>query len=148
MDLLLTRDAFPDHTYGTLEAGTLVLQTIELPWVAAAGFPGGEPTKSCVPVGTYELALHDTMTHPKTWALVNPELGIYHEPADIPGHQVGRTACLIHQGNYASDSEGCVLVGILRGTLNGHPAVLNSQTALLQLKHALPWVTGHHLTIE
>jgi hypothetical protein len=151
MNLLLTRDDAiptpPDHLYGTLDCGLFVLQTMELPWIPEEGWPCGEPTRSCVPVGTYLLELHDTVTHPKTWALVNPALGVFHEPNEVPTGSVGRSACLLHAGNYASDSEGCILVGLSRGLLNGLPAVLSSQTALLELKGALPWITGHTLTI-
>jgi hypothetical protein len=146
MDLLLTRDSYPDHTYGTLEVGTTVFQTMELPWIPDPGWPCGEPLKSCVPPGYYHLMLHDTVKHPKTWALENTDLGIYAEY--VPPALVGRNDCLLHAGNYASDSEGCVLIGIARGTLNGQPAILNSQTALIQLKTILPWISGHTITIS
>jgi hypothetical protein len=150
MNILLERDPGPDpdKTFGTLEAGTLVLQTIERPWIVDPDYPCGHPTTSCVPVGTYELVLHDTMTHPKTFALVNPDLHIWHQPMDIPHGTVGRSDILIHNGNFVGDSEGCILVGIVRGMLNGEPAVLNSQTALLQFKNQVPWKTGHTLTIR
>lgn len=150
MELYLKRDTYPDYTFGTLEAGAALFQTMELPWVPVPGALCGQPDHSCVPVGTYDLVPHDTMTHPKTWALVNPDLHVYHQPQDIPATEVGRSDCLIHQGNFAHDSMGCILVGMVRGTLNGEPAVLNSATALLQLKAILPWGPQyrHRLVIE
>jgi hypothetical protein len=153
MDLLLTRDPdippAPDHLYGVLEIGTMILQTMERPWVPdPGGAVCGDPGQSCVPVGIYQLVGHDTVSHPMTWALVNPDLCVYHEPNDVPVSTVGRSAILLHAGNYASDSEGCILVGLTRGELNRIPAVLSSQTALLHLKAALSWPGHHTLTIE
>lgn len=156
MDLLLTRDAGPQpgFTYGTLTLHDpsgmpiLTLQTMEQPWVPEpGGAPCGHPDTSCVPVGTYALARHDTPAHPRTFALVNPELNIFHEAAPA-GLGVCRTACLIHSGNVASQSRGCVLVGLTRSTLNGVPDVAQSVTALGRLLALLPWVTGHTLTVE
>src|SRR4029077_19331880 len=116
-------------------------------WIPTPDAPCGEPGKSCVPVGTYVLVLHDTPTHPRTFALVNPDLCIYHEPSDVPVSALGRSACLIHAGNLASQSEGCILVGISRSILNGQPDIASSQLALLDLRAAVPWVLGHTLTI-
>jgi uncharacterized protein DUF5675 len=153
VNLLLTRDdtipPAPDHLYGVLEAGTLILQTIERPWIPERGGAAcGEPGRSCVPAGTYVLLLHDTPTHPRTFALVNPDLCVYHDPHDIPVSAVGRSDCLIHAGNLASQSEGCILVGLTRSILNGLPDIASSQAALMQFRAAVPWVLGHTLTIE
>ncbi len=161
MDLLLTRDpAVPaplKYQYGQLtvhdQAGLpiLVLQTMEHLWIPNPnGAPCGHPDTSCVPVGTYQLAPHDTAAHPRTFALVSPDLGIYHEPADAPGvdPQRYRVACLIHAGNIVEQSKGCILVGITRSTLNGEPDVAASATALGRLLALVPWVYGHTLTIE
>src|SRR5580693_1400676 len=106
MDLQLARDPVtPGYSYGVLAVEALTLQTMELPWVPdPQGAPCGEPFSSCVPVGTFELVLHDTVEHPKTWALVNPALGIYHEPGDIPAGVRARFGCLLHNGNLASQS--------------------------------------------
>jgi len=152
VNLILSRDKdippAPDHLYGVFEAGTLILQTMERPWVPEhGGALCGEPGISCVPTGVYDLELHDTPTHPHTFALVNHELAIYHEPHDIPPNLCGRSACLIHAGNFASQSEGCILVGLSRAVLNGTPDVADSHQALGELLAAVPWVRGHTLTI-
>jgi Family of unknown function (DUF5675) len=148
VDLTLARDAPGSPQFGRLSFGPPVpLQTLELPWSDASGDVGGDAGASCVPAGVYELVLHDTPTHPQTWALVNPALGVYHEPGDVPPGQPGRTAVLIHPGNTEADSKGCILVGMSRGTVGGEPAVDASVEAFGRLKAAVPWTVGHTLTI-
>jgi len=99
-----------------------------------------------VPVGTYALERHDTARHPRTFALVNPDLNIFHEAAPA-GLGVCRTACLIHSGNVASQSRAaCWWADALRA--HGQPDVAQSVTALGRLLALLPWVTGHTLTVE
>jgi len=39
------------------------------------------------------------------------------------------TNVLIHPGNSENDSEGCVLLGVLKGELGGMPALLDSKAA-------------------
>jgi hypothetical protein len=151
MKLLVTRDPLPRPlcTLGVLTVAALVLNTMERPWVPGPqGTLCGVPSVSCVPVGTYDLVLHNTAEHPKTFALVNKSLGIYHEPMDIPEDCIGRSACLIHAGNWAWDSIGCVMPGLSRA-LNGKTwMVTDSVQAMMQLMGVVPWTTGHTLTIE
>jgi hypothetical protein len=69
---------------------------------------------------------------------VNPILGVYYQPGEIPPGQLwGRSAILIHSGNTTDQIEGCVLVGMRHGYLNDMPAVLDSRTALTQLRGML-----------
>lgn len=148
MNLTLIRDPSDGvHTFGTLSwtDGQIDLQTLERPWIPTIT-PGGHPFTSCVPVGVYALEVHDTITHPHTWCLVNPALGVYHEPGDIPS-QGGRAVCLIHTANVVRDLAGCVAVGLTRSTLKGEPDVASSGEAFRTLKEAVPWVNGHVLTI-
>jgi Family of unknown function (DUF5675) len=149
-DLILTRDA--DQADDRVTQGVLAIgppfQTIEPPWVPDPnGGPAGDPGASCVPPGIYQLALHNTPEHPFTWALVNPALGIYHEPGDIPAGAKGRFAVLLHPGNTVLDSKGCIVVGLARSNLFAQPGVVDSQVAFAQLKALLPWIAGHTLTI-
>ena len=152
MNLTLIRDEFGStFTRGVLQADGLTLQTIELSWWPAAdGSPGGHSLTSCVPPGAYELRLHSSAKHPRTWALHNPVLGVYAEPGDIPPglSYTPRTDCLIHPDNVTATLEGCIGPGLTRGTLNGEPAVLSSVEAFAQLQAVLPWTAGHTLTIS
>jgi hypothetical protein len=151
MNLMLLRD--PDdgvRTFGTLSWSDdqIELQTLERAWIPAGdGSPGGHHLTSCVPRGTYELVLHDTLKHPQTWALVNPDLGVYHELNDIPSGKTGRVASLIHSANLVHQLEGCIGVGLSRSTLNGEPDISSSVAAFERLKAAVPWTNGHSLTI-
>ena len=134
---------------GTVAVGPVVFHTLE-------DVPGGEAEGEPVPAGTYRLVPHDSKPKPpsaahpkghpgygKIWAMVNPELGIYHQPGDIPKGKTGRFACLwMHSGNRHEDTLGCVLGGMARGT----ETVTRSREAIALLKDTLPWVE-HSLTI-
>src|SRR5690606_41150400 len=51
---------------------------------------------------------------PNTYALVNEALGVYYQQRPA-GQTWGRTAILIHVGNFVSDVIGCVAVGMSHG---------------------------------
>lgn len=147
MNLVLRRDpaVVSPVTFGTLEGAGGPYQTLELPFVPLGA---GSAQGSCVPAGIYNLERHSTDKHPFTWALVNPTLGVYHEPGDVPADAVGaRSAILLHPGNTAQDTEGCIIVGLERTNLFYPPGVLESVKAFDTLKSHLPWVEGHTLTI-
>lgn len=113
------------ETLGNLTAGPVVADTIEQP------DNHDTPGHSCIPVGTYQLVEHvsarlhedDGTTPLRTWALVNPALGVTHAPSDpIPGG-IGyphRSECLIHPANYASQLEGCIAPGKSRTHILGN----------------------------
>lgn len=104
------------ETMGRLTYGTNSCETIEQP--DNHDMPG----HSCAPLGTYQLVEHvsarlheeDGVTPLRTYALVNPLLGITHSPDDpVPGG-IGyphRADLLIHPANYASQLEGCIAPG-------------------------------------
>jgi hypothetical protein len=106
-------------TFGklTLPDGT-TFNTLELPW------RNNESGKSCIPPGTYKV---ETRNSPK----FGP--GTY-EVKGVPG----RTAILIHSGNYAgnvdkgqkSNVEGCILLGFSRSTQSGQPMIQESRAAM------------------
>lgn len=147
MNLILRRDPpAPGHvTFGTLEGAGGPYQTLELPFIPLGA---GSDHGSCVPQGIYRLELHSTDKHPHTWALVNETLGVYHQPADVPDTAVGaRSTILLHPGNTALDTEGCILLGLERTHLFTTPGVVESRKAFDTLKAHLPWVEGHTVTI-
>ena len=146
MNLLLQRDPSTDeHTYGVLRVDDWTLQTIERPWIPADHL-GGTNGISCVPCGTYQLVLHDTAAHPQTWALVNPDLGVWHDPIEVPPSG-GRSDVLIHPANMASQLLGCIAPGTDRKTLNGVAMVMQSRLAFSRIKAVLAWQPGHTLEI-
>lgn len=152
MQLSLVRDfAGQVATLGVLTVGELQLQTLELPWHPAPP-PSlcGVRMTSCLPPGEYSLVLHNSLKHPRTWALINPDLGVYHQPFDVPTPQCSwaRIACLIHIANYPQDLEGCIGVGLRRSNAWGPWMVEHSRDAFAALQAALPWTDGHTLTIS
>lgn len=154
MNLLLVRHAYlPDVTLGWLYADALRLATLEEPWHADPDGPGGQKrdvnqAESCVPDGVYTLHPHSGTKFTNVWCLVNPALGVYREPGDIPtGQTWGRAAVLIHRGNTTADILGCIVVGLRHGRLDGKDAVLESHVALDQLRVALEPGT-HQLEIR
>ena len=132
----LTRDSKTfAETLGKLVFGTSTCETIEQP--DNHDMPG----HSCVPVGTYQLVPHtsarlhedDGKIPLRTWALVNPDLGITHLPTDpVPGGigYAHRSSVLIHPANYASQLEGCIAPGARRApTLGGGPMMVTDSRA-------------------
>lgn len=144
MHLVLPRDAqTPECTQGTLALPSgVVLQTLELAWLPDPVYIAGKPGESCVPAGVYALEIHDTPKHPKTWALVNPDLGVIHEPD--PAHPFCRTACLLHVANRPRDLEGCIGLGTTRATC----VIYDSRSGFASLQAELPWENGHTLEIR
>lgn len=146
MNLLLQRAAQTEVcSTGNLVLPTngVQLRTLELPWIPDPAFKAGKPDVSCVPPGMYDLVLHDTLKHPKSFALVNPDLGVIHEPD--PSYPTARFACLIHVANEVQDLEGCIGIGL---TSTGPCSIGASRTALEIFQRQVPWVLGHTLEIR
>lgn len=108
MKLTLVRQTLtPDSTTGQLYIdGQPFCYTLELPVID--GLPG-----SAIPEGTYPVVLAPSpkfMASTDDWVLRYAQLipHIYQIP--------DRTNILIHWGNTASDTEGCILVGQSLGT--------------------------------
>ena len=89
MVLVLTRTYFPEGTQGVLEwKGTLVCNTIELPWL------GNQRRISCIPEGDYFLQLR-----------FSPKFKWHFLLMDVPG----RDLILIHPANDAKlELLGCI----------------------------------------
>lgn len=124
MALLLTRFAYaPFGTYGVLQVGPTRLYTAEQPWRL------NERMRSCVPEGTYKIVNHHSRKYPNSYALVNHQLGVFHQPhKDAP--PTARIAILIHAGNTPNDVSGCIAPGIGLGMLQGMWSVTNSRSAM------------------
>lgn len=147
MQIELVRFAYLNScTLGVLRAEGLQLATIERPWIANEDGPGGKRRESCVPDGQYELIPHTSARFPNTYALVNHALGVYYQPSDIPrGQSWGRTAILIHAGNFVGDVIGCIAVGRHHG--HERLCVVDSAIALDKLRSVLGR-QKHQLTIR
>lgn len=150
MKLLLRRDLDDGAcTLGTLTLGFEIFQTIERPWISAPIGQGGAKGVSCVPKGLYKLVLHDSEAHPRTWALVNPELDVYHLPTDAPlaQRQYARTAVLLHPANWPYELRGCIAPGMKRQQSEKGWMVTQSRIAWQRIQTGLPW-EEHQLSIE
>lgn len=146
MHLVLTRDTYTKHeTLGVLEIAGQRFQTIEPPWVPGndPGEDGGEPGKSCVREGIYALVPHDTVKHPRTFALVNPDLDVVHNPT--PGK---RSDVLIHSANWARELEGCIAPGQDRERDGEVWMVTHSKASLRTILSLMPWEAGHTIEIR
>ncbi len=95
--------------------------TLELPW------KDNRTKLSCIPAGTYTSS-----------PVRSPKFGDVYGVHNVPG----RSAILIHAGNYGgdiekglkSDIEGCILLGMGRGTLTGQPALTMSRDAIARFR--------------
>lgn len=118
----ITRDTSTDAgTFGRLRAEgdgkSFECHTLELPW------RDNRRSLSCIPLGSY----------PVDWSH-SGKFGKCYRLRDVPE----RSGILIHAGNYAGDKtlglksniEGCILLGMKRGKLNGQAAVLQSKDAI------------------
>lgn len=145
MNLELVRFAYTaQSTLGWLHVADLdPIAVLEEAWIESHAGPGGQRRErglpeSCVPDGEYRLLPHTGAKFTDVFVLVNPDLGVYRYPDDIPrGQTWGRSAILIHQGNSLADSSGCLLVGLRHGAEAGKPFVYESRRALDALRTVL-----------
>lgn len=141
-DIILRRYAYaPTATLGSWELpDDRTLYTVEPPWIYNA-VHGSEPFTSCVPDGVYDLVPHDSERFGQTWALVNPDLKVYHYKQS---DGIGRYGCLIHAGNTAADVVGCIAPGMVAAGM----AVHRSADAMSVIRSVLgSMTTGHRLII-
>lgn len=118
-ELVLQREESSDAgTYGTLRfPDGSTLNTLELPW------KDNQPKISSIPPGTYKCKTRSTSNH-----------GEAYELQGVPG----RSGVLIHAGNSAgsadkgmkADSQGCILLGMDRGTKGGQKIITASKVAM------------------
>lgn len=101
------------QTLGELQVGDFSCFTLELPDLNNDGIEGNEVRRSCIPEGTYRVTRHNSPKFGKTFWI-----------RDVPG----RSAILIHPGNYFSHTLGCILVGTDQKDLNEDGHLDNSQS--------------------
>tara|TARA_R110001599_G_scaffold216023_1_gene414316 strand:+ start:255 stop:665 length:411 start_codon:yes stop_codon:yes gene_type:complete len=97
INLLLIRDTFTkESTIGELFLnGERMCDTLELPW------KDNNRNISCIPEGVYKVRLRlprESATRDYLHLLIQ----------DVPN----RKWCLVHRGNTAKDTSGCILVGL------------------------------------
>lgn len=96
-----------------------ILATLELP------DRHNQRSVSCIPTGLYDLAYLEASASGKYKR-------VYHV-RDVPR----RSGILIHNGNLASHTRGCILVGLRHGLLHGQQAVLASRLGMNKLRQEL-----------
>lgn len=133
MNITLTRfSSNPKRTLGWMLCGSLRLATLERPWIVNPEGPGGKLRESCIPVGDYAVIPHSSAKFPNVYALVNESNGVYYQTRPA-GQAWGRTAILIHVGNWVADVIGCVAVGLDHGS----DCVTHSRVAMDKLRAEL-----------
>lgn len=139
MDLNLIRDTLTEQsTEGEIYIGsTPECVTLELP--NKDGKPG-----SCIPQGTYEITLKPSAKFENS---TDPWVRQYAKEIPHLEDKFGRTTILIHWGNDATDTQGCILVGTGRG--NNH--IDHSRIAFASLHKYLKAATAAgeriHITV-
>lgn len=148
MDLRLTRiEDDGNCTIGKLALpDDKVFFTVERPWI------GNLVGRSCVPAGQYDLVPHASARFGRTWALVNRQLRVVHQPADIPADAEGvwRSAILIHVGNWSKDLRGCIAPGLGYKRRSEHGQMVTQSTVAMRHLRSLlgPMTRGHRIIIE
>lgn len=91
--------------------------TLERPWLH------NEPNTSCIPSGIYDCFTWNSQKFGKTWQI-----------GDVPG----RSAILLHSGNFIADTHGCIIVGHSLIEINGQTGVGQSKPTMDDLHKILP----------
>lgn len=121
---LIRFETSEEGTFGHLYEGDESLCfTAELPKFAGDPDRLNERQTDCIPAGIYQCEIIDS-----------PKFGKVYEVKKVPG----RSAILIHAGNYAGDTSkgfksnvlGCILLGQSFGIMSGQRAVGNSKAAI------------------
>tara|TARA_R110000823_G_C15824311_1_gene489607 strand:+ start:490 stop:879 length:390 start_codon:yes stop_codon:yes gene_type:complete len=87
---------------------------------------------SCIPAGKYKIRLHDS-----------PKFGRVYQVCDVPE----RSHILIHAGNTKEDTHGCILLGLMYGTLGTDTAILSSRAALANFMTSMAGIEEAELQI-
>jgi hypothetical protein len=114
MFLSLTRiETTPQHVVGALSIdGRATCWTIEPPW------RDNMINESCIPAGLYDFRDRDRWFG---WKKYGRTIEIINVP--------DRSDILLHPGNWARDTKGCIVPGMVVGDSRGTRAVLQSAVA-------------------
>lgn len=155
MHTALIRVAYlPDITLGRWRIGDTLFHTLEEPWRPDPDGPGGQRREtphreSCIPDGIYDLLPHNGAVWQQVWRFVNPAIGVYSMPGDIPaGQKWGRSAILAHSGRSVDSILGCVIVGFGWTHGLGRIELTDSARALEHLRALLKVGTRHSVSIR
>lgn len=125
--------------------GVGILATIEQPWrVDPDGAQGGQPFKSCVPAGTYQLIPHTRPDGAEVVALVGEEQGVFYLD-EHRGDAGGRYLILFHVANWAHDVVGCIGPGLYHKDSNQGRMVSSSGKSMRRLMN---YIDGDDATVE
>lgn len=116
-----------NETIGVLRLfNKVICYTLELPW------NNNQNDISCIPTGSYKCILVK-YKEKERWLI-----------QDVPN----RTGIFIHEGNKASEIQGCILLGSGIGYLNDDRAVLGSRNAINELMIKTNGLTEIELEIK
>lgn len=110
--------------------------TLERPWL------NNQSGVSCIPAGLYR-ALRCRRS-PDYGFKDSPKFGNTFQVTSVPG----RGEILLHKGNLASDSHGCILIGEQFEPLNGVPGIASSAKGYDELMAKLADVDEFELEIR
>lgn len=114
----------PWGTFGLLRVGEWQCVTVEPRWA------GNARGKSCIPAGTYRLGMRES---PMVERTTSGRFSRGWEVTDVPG----RTWIMVHPGNWARNSDGCILVGRAHAVIDSAPGVTSSQDTFAELMERL-----------
>ena len=117
--ILIRDEVLNDCIRGTLYVGYERFEILERTWL------DNKRNRSCIPQGTYKVS-----------PLAKSSSGKYRDVFHVKNVK-DRSGILIHNGNVAKHSLGCLIIGKRRGILAKQHAVLNSKSALNELNQEL-----------
>lgn len=118
----VTKNPFRPQRGVLLYQGEPVVVTLELPWL------NNTHEISCIPEGVYECQKRSGRV-----TLDGASRPIVYEVQDVPN----RTGILIHPGNTAKDTHGCILVGREYTEIDRQPAIGDSQIGFAAFQYVL-----------
>ena len=151
MILTLRRDSyFPDCTLGVLEVAGRRFATIENP--KEPDGPGlHDKHDICLPAGTYRLISMTRASGEKAYAIVNPQLRVWHLPSEVPSFRRtdARSAVYLAAGFCVDDVVGShIAPGKDRIRQHGRWRMDSSRDAMNEIRTLIGARTDVGLLIE